>query len=161
MIHPPYTHQSIDTYIIHVPPSLIISISCDTASEAIHDYRIKRYRSCVFIQFIFNLCKFNSQYDNIYPILPLSNSQLQRSRFSPIVEIFIPITNSHYTIVKTTKHHSWTPTTKPNKLLSISNVTLPPSIHDFLYCNPPFHAHVLGSSFFMILSIQDSQPQLQ
>ena len=49
MIHPPDTHQSIDTYIIHVPPSLIISISCDTASEAIHDYRIKRYRSCVFI----------------------------------------------------------------------------------------------------------------
>ena len=113
----------------------------------------------VYLSSLFSICVNSIVNMTIY--IPYCHFQIVSykevdSPQSLIVEIFIPITIPHYSIVKTTEHHSKTPTTKPNKLLSISNVTLPPSIHDFLYCNPPFHAHVLGSSFFMILSIHDS-----
>ena len=82
MIHPPYTHQSIDAYIIHVPaitdyhyltshyPWYIISVYTQYMVLISQDTDIV----CLFIKFFITLLWFNSQYNNIQPMLPLGNS---------------------------------------------------------------------------------------
>ena len=81
MIHPPYTHQSIDAYIIHVPaitdyhyltshyPWYIISVYTQYMVLISQDTDIV----CLFIKFFITLLWFNSQYNNIQPMLPLGN----------------------------------------------------------------------------------------